>query len=150
MWVTCYTDASYSPMSGGAWGVWLRSNLGRLKRHGRCPDYVRNSIQAELAAIFAGVHLSLARWGAAVEGILIRSDSQGALVWLEPDRPPARDKALRKLQSKIHEAAGTHGVTLSGRWVKGHQKTGSLEAFLNNQCDKMARKRRRSPRRKQG
>ncbi len=143
MWVTCYSDASFHPHTGGAWGVWLRSDRGRIRRQGLCPKYVVNANQAELAAIFAGLHLALTAWEG-VRGINVRSDCQGALHWLAAGLPPARADATRRLQMKIRGLVETHGIELVPRWVRGHQRSSSVEAFLNNHCDRAAGTVRRS------
>ncbi len=143
MWVTCYTDASYSPRKGGGWAVWLRSDLGRVVREGHCPRYVKNSTHAELAAMFAGVLLSLRTWGDSVEGITIFSDSQGALEALAAEAPSDKDPAVRRLQDKIREVCRTEKVVVEGRWVKAHRdSSSSTAAYLNHRCDRAARRAR--------
>jgi hypothetical protein len=144
MWVTCYTDASYSPRKGGGWAVWLRCDQGRLIREGRCPGYVKNSTHAELAAMFAGVLLALRSWGRQVEGITLHSDSRGALAALDSKAPLARkDRAVRRLQEKLRALSSAHELSLEGRWVKAHlPATTSTAAFLNGKCDQAARRAR--------
>ncbi len=143
MWVTCYTDASYSPRKGGGWAVWLRSDQGRVVREGRCPGYVKNSTHAELAAMFAGVLLALRSWGSQVEGVTLHSDSRGALAALAGDMPLAKDRAVRRLQEKLRALISAHGLVLEGRWVKAHlPATTSTAAFLNGKCDEAARRAR--------
>lgn len=151
MWVTCYTDASYSEAAGGAWAVWLRSDLGRIVRAGRCPPYVRDSCAAELAAIFAGVHLALRAWAPHVRGIFVRSDSLTALANADPTAPLRRPAATRRLQDKLRKLLGEHAVVLSCRHARGHRPSNeSTAAFLNGRCDALARATRRmsEPRRK--
>jgi ribonuclease HI len=143
MWVTCYTDASYSKRKGGGWAVWLRSDLGRVVREGHCPRYVKNSTHAELAAIFAGILLSVRTWGRSVVGITIYSDSEPAIHPILPDAPPARDPSMRRLQEKILDLAREEKIRLETRWVKAHLPAStSTAAYLNNKCDRLARKAR--------
>jgi ribonuclease HI len=145
VWVTCYTDASFSPRQGGAWAAWLRCERGRVVRSGRCPDYVSEATGAELAAIFAGVHLSLATWGAHVRGISVRSDSKAAIQMASPNARLARREDYLRLQIKLRELIAAHDLELDGRWVRGHQplEHGTL-AYLNDQCDKLAKRARRA------
>jgi ribonuclease HI len=145
MWVTCYADASYSERAGGAWAVWLRSERGRIVRSGACPRYVCDSTLAEFAAIYAGVYLALAEWAPSVRGIFVRSDCQGALLLASPTGATARTRRGRKLQRRLFRLIEEHAVELSCRWVRGHQpRTAGTAAWLNDQCDRMANRRRKA------
>ena len=147
MRVTCYTDASWSERDGGAWAVWIRSDAGRIVRQGLCPPWVRDSTLAELSAIYAALYLSVRAWGGAVREVLVVSDSRDALRFAAEDTPPARGQRARALQRKIRELAEAHGVVLLGRWVKAHQRgTADTAAYLNNECDRLAKRRRRAGR----
>ncbi len=142
--VTCYTDASWSKGAGGAWAVWLRSDAGRVVRRGACPQYVKGSSQAELAAMFAGMYLAVRNWGAAVGSILICSDCTTALDALAPDARPSKRKDVRRLQERIRALLDEHDIRLETRHVRGHQDpTKNTQSFLNGQCDRMARGARR-------
>lgn len=140
-WVTCYTDASYTRRAAG-WGVWLRSARGRIVRHGACPPYVSSANEAEMAAIFAGVYLARKAWGAAVCGLFVFTDSQAAIGFLNGEalRPRVERSApgIVRLRDRIRAFAAEHGIELDLRWVKGHQKTDSVRAYLNARCDLLA------------
>lgn len=140
MWVTCYTDASFRRHFGGGWAVWLRSSEGRLVKSGVCPPYVKDSNAAELAAIFAGIYLARREWPSTI-GMLVRSDSMVALGACAPDAPLHQNPALRRLQQRIRHVGA--GIELRTKWVKGHlpSSTGT-HAWLNNQCDALAKQRR--------
>lgn len=140
MWVTCYTDASFRPRFGGGWAVWLRSSEGRLVRNGVCPSYVNDANAAELAAIFAGIYLARREWPTTT-GVLLCSDSMVALGACATDAPLHKSPALRRLQKRIRAVAA--GVELRTKWVKGHLPTSmGTHAWLNNQCDALAKQRR--------
>jgi len=142
VWVTIYTDASFGAQGGG-WAVWIKSARGRLVKRGRCPDYVSCSTSAELAAIFAGVHLACRAWPGEVQGILLRSDSQAALHLAEPTVRLSGNPAIRVLQQKLRGVVAEHDLTLDCRWVRGHQSRRSgTSAFLNHACDAQAKKAR--------
>lgn len=148
MSVTCYCDASWSKQTGGAWAVWIRSQEGRIVRHGRCPKYVKTSSDAELAAIYAAMYLAVRTWGRRVGKVLVRGDCQSALaVALEaPDDRPGR-YATTRLQYRIHELIRMNGIKVETRWVRGHQEPSkSTAAYLNHQCDVLAWKTRRAGR----
>ena len=150
MWVTCYTDASFAPVRGGRWAVWLRCDRGRLKRSGACPDVIRTSTTAELAAIAAGVQLALRTWGHHVQVIDVHSDCRAAIAIAE-GTGRARDPTALQLYERIQRQLREHDAKLKLGWVKAHQPSGaSRAAFLNNQCDAMARGRTRRRRRSGG
>ena len=146
MWVTLYADASFSPKDGGGWGVWIRSERGRIVQRGKCPPYVLSSGAAELCAIYVGVHLALRAWGAEVRGVFVRSDSQEALLCAMPTAPLARNDAMRRLQRRLRALLGS-GVELHTRWVKGHQGAArGTAAYLNTAVDRLARRGRKEQR----
>ncbi|WP_437991014.1 ribonuclease H family protein [Sorangium sp. So ce145] len=141
-WVTCYTDASFSPIVAG-WGVWLRSTRGRIVRHGACPPYVSSANEAELAAIFAGVYLARKAWGEAVRGLVVYTDSQAAVRFLSDGALKPRIQrnapAVARLRERIRTFSNEHGIEMDLRWVKGHQRTNTVRAYLNARCDQLAR-----------
>jgi hypothetical protein len=123
--------------------VWLRTEHGRLKRSGACSDSIRTSTNAELAAIAAGIQLALRTWGDTVQVIDVRSDCRAALAIAE-GTGRARNATALQLHERIQRQLRQHAVELRCGWVKAHQPSGaSRAAFLNNQCDAMARGRPR-------
>ena len=146
VWVTSYSDASFHRKSGGAWAVWLRSGAGRAVHRGTCPVYVRDCNAAELSAIYAGVYLACRNWPATT-GVLICSDSQGALAATDPSVSLFLNPAMRRLQQRLCEVASTKRLQLHFKWVKGHRRVNaSTSAWLNNQVDRIAGSTRRAAR----
>jgi len=146
MWVTAYCDASFGRDRAGGWAVWLRSSAGRLTRQGPCPPWVKDSVSAELAAIFAAVHLSVATWSAGVQGVLVCSDCQPALELAAVQRI-ASAGAARRLEERLRSLTDKHGLSLRTRWVKGHRPASAgTAAYLNDWCDRSARAARRAKR----
>lgn len=138
MLTTLYCDASFCPQThAGGWGVWLRSNRGRVVRSGITPHYVIDANEAELAAIYAGVFLAVRHWPE-TEAILVRSDSRTALSRMD-DYRKARREGAKKLAEKIRELQKKHDVRLISRWVKGHRSGSAVDVYLNNRVDEMAR-----------
>ena len=136
-WVTVHADASYSQQTGqGTWAVWVKTAAGRVVLSGECPDYIKNAHHAELAAIYAGIHLAVANFPH-VGGILVRSDCQPALRDVEKIGVPDKNSVITTLREKIAAAAG--GRTIRTKWVKGHNGGGTRESWVNNACDRMAR-----------
>ncbi|WP_437955073.1 RNase H family protein [Sorangium sp. So ce119] len=140
-WVTCYTDASFGP-SGAGWAVWARCVEGRVVRRGACPGYVKSSLEAELAAIFAGLFVACRTWGARIRGVVVRTDCQAAIHLLTTDavRPRTQNRwpGAMRLRAKILALVKERGIGLDLRWVMGHQASNCVQAYLNRACDKLA------------
>lgn len=135
MLVTLYCDASWnSSKNVGGWAVWLRSSHGRIVRSGECPDYCDSSTVAELAAIFAGLHIATESW-ADTSKVLVRSDCTGALSAI---RNKPRVASMVRLHRKISQLKVLSGIAIEDRWVKGHQFSGEVEAYVNNRVDRLA------------
>jgi ribonuclease HI len=138
MLTTLYCDASFCPHNlVGGWAIWLRSERGRIIEDGPVPDYCKESYEAELAAIYAGIYRTLNRWSNTT-AILVRSDCETALN-LMSNRYQGRHRGARRLATKIHGLQREAGVRLIPRWVKGHQRGTKTDAYLNNRVDEMAR-----------
>lgn len=140
MLVTLYCDASWSTSHGGTggWGVWLRSDQGRIIRRGPCPDYCKHVFEAELAAIFAGLHLAVTYWPD-TKTIVVRSDCRHAVNIVTGQQvPKEKHRAARRLRNKITKLRKRHKVRIIGKWVKGHQPGDKVDAYLNRRVDQLA------------
>jgi ribonuclease HI len=131
MWVTLYTDAGFTTY--GTYGIWARSELGRIIENGQCPDEVTLSNVAETYAILHGVRRILQEWPT-TSAILIRSDCQYALkLW----KPAPRTPVVQKYRDEFKVL--TRNLQIRIKWIKGHQEVRDIPTYLNNQCDSMAR-----------
>jgi ribonuclease HI len=103
---------------------------------------VASSLDAELSAIFAGIYLSHRAWGDSVRGVVVRTDCQVAIRLLTVEslrqRTLNRNPGAVRLREKILAFAKQHAIELDFRWVKGHQSTNTVQAYLNRACDKLA------------
>jgi ribonuclease HI len=107
---------------------------------------VKQSSEAELAAIFAGVHLAIEAWKPELRGVFVRSDALD-VVHLLHGKSRIRSPAMRRLHARLSELTEQHGVAISARWVKGHRNPKSgTSAFLNAACDRLAGQLRRAKR----
>lgn len=132
MLTTLYTDASFKDGRGG-WACWARSSRGRGIRSGPCPEYVKDALTAELCAVYCGVWLICQNWPE-TEAILVRSDCQAVCV--DPRDRTYEHETRERLRRQIVEALG--GRRIIFRWVKGHQRGNSVQAYLNRRCDQLA------------
>ena len=139
MWVTVYTDASYTPEAAG-WAVWAKSEKGRITVSDLIPSSFRvaHSGVAEYFALWKGMSLVLEKWGNEVQGILVCNDCTQALRNVWPWVYPASEfiqirREIEKLYSKVE---------IRTKWVKGHQMPRETKFWLNNWCDKKSREAR--------
>lgn len=137
MWITLYSDASYSEGKKQAtWAVYLRCKLGKLHKAGSCPLKIQDNNEAELYAVLAGIHLAVNTW-ANIEGFYVRTDSQ--VVCDLYCATPTRRKGINRLRKAIRAL----GFPLKIKHVKAHQSGTSTAAYLNNLCDRSARTQHR-------
>lgn len=145
MWVTIYTDASWFPETKeGGWGFWAKSDRGRITKHGKLPKWVKCSNSAEIAAILIGVVEIFETWrNEEIKGVLVCTDSQVAMHYLKY-RPNGVEGLKRndwlKIRAILYELLDSQDCLIKIRHVKGHQKTNTRQAWLNNKVDEFTRK----------
>lgn len=145
MKATLYTDASVQTRTrSGGWGMWAASDYGRIVRGGViAPKFCGDSTHAELAAVFAGVY-TLSRAWLDVSELMIRSDNSTVAKLLGPAGPMMdcvrRHPEIADLLAKI--LAVTGATRIVPVWVKGHQAIVSRPAYVNDACDRLAKKYR--------
>jgi hypothetical protein len=150
-YVTVYTDASWN-VDHGSWAFWVKSDHGRLVLSGVLPKEIENIFQGEVYTICQAVYKALKQWPT-TKGFYIRSDNRDAMSFL-------KDKYVEKRRSgKPHHEVSLrlkrsfdkmvldpqdnkkHILELFFKHVKGHQNPNrSVQFWLNNWCDKEARK----------
>jgi ribonuclease HI len=103
---------------------------------------VNSANEAEMAAIFAAIYLARKAWGAAVRGLVVYTDSQAAVGFLSGEALRARTQqnapGIARLRERIRALSGEYGIELDLRWIKGHQRTNTVRAYLNARCDQLA------------
>lgn len=144
MWVTIYTDASWFPEAEeGGWGFWAKSDKGRITNHGKLPPWVSCSNAAEIAAILIAVVEVFEAWPDEITGILVCTDSQVAMHYLRY-RPNGTDSLKRddwlEIRGLLYELLDSQEVKIKIRHVKGHQRSRTTQAWLNNKVDEFTRK----------
>lgn len=131
MLVTLYTDGSFRLHIGG-WAFWARSEMGRIIRSGKCPEYVVDALGAEFCAVYCGIYRVIQAWPQ-TSTILVRSDCKGVE---DPDRPTLKHEAARRLHQLTKQTLGARRVIY--RWVKGHRGGSVVDAYINRQVDLLA------------
>jgi ribonuclease HI len=142
---TVHADASWSreTMKGG-WAIWVKSERERVIRAGPCPPYVKDNNEAELAAIFAGLHvLSTRSWFSDVGLVYVRSDCTSALRWMDVAPSAARHPGGLLLYEKIKALRTAHPrCELDIGHVKGHQGRSTRPGYVNDRVDVLSREAR--------
>ena len=141
VWLTGYSDASYSPKGNlGGWGVWVRDSSRRIHRAGPCPDWIVGSQDAELCGVWAAVHTALTHLDHETANILVvKTDCQNVAKyfgWGSGNFP--KDPNSFRLVCQAFAMTHERGIRLVVTWVKGHQGTGTTKGYLNEQVDQMA------------
>jgi ribonuclease HI len=133
-WITIYTDAS----GNGGYAYYIRYSKEPLRIKGNGTSKYRDSNASELNAIVRAVEVALQNWDC-IEGFGINSDSQTALELAKKNSPLHRRPDLRRLQLELRKLLGHRHIRC--KWVKGHQVSNDVRAYLNNWCDSQARKK---------
>lgn len=136
MWVTLYSDASLREGISG-WGVWLRSERGRIVEKGRCDDWVNDINAAELFAVYKALELTVAAWPE-TKGMQVNTDNQVVLRSLWPWSPAHSHPTIKRAQDLVRELLKKHEIRVRTKHVKSHQKGDDVRSWLNNRCDKLA------------
>ena len=158
MLVSLFTDASLQPEKKTAgWGCWVRSERGRAWEGGSFEFAVSTSNEAEAWAIVRGLEFSLESgvlWPRDV--IILQSDNKHVIcslpfMWnkgenmVQQPRPTYKRTELEvEALDQIQAFQKKHQVSVAGRWVKGHSRSGESRNYINNVCDRLARQGRAS------
>lgn len=121
---TVNVDASFCPRTRAAgWACWIAIDGGqKIKWSGKFHRRPKTSTEAELWAMLNGVWLAAS---AKVTHILVQGDCLAA---------------LNKLQRRDLDARLPHAVSITTKHVKAHTDTASPRTWVNDWCDKAAKK----------
>jgi len=142
MWVTCYCDASFNPITKKAsYACWIKTFLGKKEIEGICPDWVTDNNLAELFAIYTGVRYALKVWNTRVIGVVVCSDSEEAIRLTWPWTAKHRLENFAKIQTDLDALRTQYGIEIRTKHIKGHQALqGSKQKYVNRLVDKKAGK----------
>lgn len=129
---TVNVDASWCPDTGaGGWAAWIAiDGQDKMKRSGKFRAAAPSSLVAEFWGMINGCHLA-ASAGARV--LLVQGDCRPALA----NVLDGRQEAVRSLQALYPD------IVLRTKWVKGHKLNGSARSWVNDWCDREAKKHMR-------
>lgn len=132
--VTLNSDASFMPnTSAGGYAVWIKYRGTKITKSGRLTS-CKNSLDAELMSILNGLTI-INRYiekGWEVEKIIINTDCLGAVSKL--NKSEHDDDIIN-----TYKELDLHDI-IDFRHVKGHSHTNTKRNWVNDWCDKEARK----------
>jgi ribonuclease HI len=138
MWVTAYSDASFKH-GKGSWGIWLRSEQGRLVKAGTCPEWVDTNTTAEMCAGYVALFLAHRTWPKMTH-LCLNSDCQATVGYLATKctQEPSRE-SMRRIQKLVRDFCAGHGrIYIRTKHVKGHMRGDDVRTYLNHQVDRIA------------
>lgn len=143
MIVTVICDASFCPdTKSSGWGVWIKSARGKCVRSGSFTNKPEKSYEAEAMAVSIAVFLAF-KYGIARAGdkLLIQSDCLMVIhayngIMSEKKISPV----LQQTISYTRDLAKERDCKIQLRHVKGHAPQEGNRNYVNEICDKMARK----------
>lgn len=139
MRVTIYTDASRNDLC--AWAFWARSDAGRIIENGLCPDDIQTVNEAEMFAILYAINAVRQDWPH-TNRVLVKADNQHAIRLYEDLNKLSKVETEARMQRAFWELTKDL-KRVRVEWVKAHTKKDTMQAYLNKQCDYLAKKARK-------
>lgn len=151
MLVSLFADASFhNQFKAAGWGAWVRSERGRAYNGGAWGHWVSSSAIAEFLAICEGYLLGR-RTEILMPGdtVLIQTDCSGIIPWFNHGSidPPRYVKSKHfqltpasRMLDEINYEIRTKNIHLQIKHVKGHQSNSEPRNYVNNLCDRLAKK----------
>lgn len=145
MLVTINTDASFCGETKiGAYAFYLRSNTFLLKKSGVFREKCATSTDAEFKCIINATKVCLQQ-DKSITRLIINTDcktSIAALTGLMTNKKSI--KRYAPLVAMFEKLVKKYNVEVSLRWVKGHAGNIDARSYVNEWCDKEAKKQLRS------
>lgn len=136
MWVTAYCDASFRN-GRGFWAIWLKSQLGRIVRHGECPEWVDVNTAAEMWAAYTAIKVAKEEFSG-VTGVLVVTDCNSTSRFLWPWSTKPSRESMRRIQQLVIGFQEQRNLRIRTKHVKGHQSGNDTSAYLNRKVDELA------------
>ncbi len=142
MLVTITTDASFfAGYKIGAYAFWIASNEGRTAHADSFKGEVSTSDEAEMKCIVNSLHhLAKQKW--TITDIIINTDNTSCISLVQSVKPSKWGNELRVL---FHAAVAKLEIsgTVTMKHVKGHKHKRTPRHWVNDWCDKEAKKKAR-------
>jgi len=142
MLVTINTDASYSPQYNiAAYAFWVSSNRFRLQKSGVFKDLCNNSTEAESMCIINALHVILLGHSG-ISKVIVNTDSRHSITILGHGKGNYKWRKFRAAYHKILRQ-NKNKCKIEFRHVKAHSGTDTPRKYVNDWCDKEAKKQMR-------
>lgn len=139
VYVAGYADASFCHVNGqGGVACWLRSDTKRALHAAKIPPWVVNSVQAETVAVCEAFRLSLELSKKATVAV-VKTDCSAVVGMFDPQIEPKIPEPLEKMILEVLHQASNRNVRLIVKWVKGHSDADTVQSYLNNRVDELAK-----------
>jgi ribonuclease HI len=129
-----FSDATPSAKGAGTGGAGYLIRTGDVLRFGGVRFSTATPGGAEIHAAAIAVE-RLAAMPGAFDSAILHSDRTEVVGLVNGMFGAGRSRS----SERVVEAAGSRGIRLAARWVKGHDASGSADAFANACCDFFAR-----------
>lgn len=141
--VTINTDAAFhSEFKVGAFAFWIVSDMGRVIKSGSLRDKVNNATEAELKCILNAFYtLKQQKWEG-IYKVILNTDSLNSIYILKEDSAKIKKYNL-KYGDAIRNKFNSMKVGLpliEFRHIKAHKTTEIAKSWVNDWCDKNAKK----------
>ena len=150
MIVTIKTDASFSKLNQrGTYAFWIKSNQGKITRSGLLRNECSRAEIAEFKCLINAMHkLAESNW-TGITRVIVNTDCMNVMHLCERDEKKIKRYGLgwglgllKKYESMItsYKTGILEKATIEFRHVKSHVSTKSDRQWVNDWCDKEAKR----------
>lgn len=123
-----------------SYAFWISTDYGPIKRSGMLRKRTKNSSLAELMCIANAVHFFV-KSGIKTKRLIINTDSKSSIVYVKAKSlQRMRDQDMAKVAGLINEMLFGNYDEITFRHVKAHKGTKSKRSFVNDWCDREAKR----------
>lgn len=142
MLVTVNTDASLNPQFGvGAYAFWIVCNEGKIMQSGPFKDGIKNSTEAEIKCIVNALYALYKSEFKGVSKVVINTDCLYFHRYQRGDKSKRTEsREYVKICGKLCQKYGLRRGWIEIRHVKAHNGTNNARKWVNDWCDKAAKK----------
>ena len=140
--LTINTDASFCPYTkASGYAVWIVCDIGRIKYSGMLKGS-ENPMDAELKAIGNALFLLKNSYinNGSIKTIYLNSDCTNALERVKYKSKNDIGRYAHKIAKDILKKGGSNMIQFHKRHVKAHSQKKDSRSFVNEWCDKEAKK----------
>lgn len=135
--ITISTDISLDPATGSAaYAYWISTDGGAIRRSGMLKKKTKNTVLAEMMCIANGVHFFISR-GYKVRRLIVNTDSKHCA---DTFHGFATIEAIQPIVEYVKDLVKHNVIRMELRHVKAHRGTKTKRQYVNDWCDKEAKR----------